>query len=292
MNDALHGARARYESEAERLREHLADLGIALDVAAARTAVSRLHGASGWEALLAAQSAAALECYHVDVVGSDGIMGEHLYAFGLAGGMAVLLDRVRVLLRNHAFTAVKASRDSARLMILDLTGSDVHARVTLEYGPVHDAATLVDVSAEILAHARDLSSGFDYVAAAAARMRDEVRFMRQLPYPERLVEACRQALENEPWALRYAQAVLELERLAHGGKLSRHRAVPELQKMVPLLAALTAQQAEKVICAAAWALSFYGQGYEDIAYGQEGLRIRPADVLYASAPQSRAATIH
>ncbi len=292
MNEPLLSPHARYALQAERLRRHFAKLGMPLDAEAARFAVSRLHGADGWESLLASAHDAAPECFNISVLGSEGIVAEHVYAFGLAGAMAVMLGRVRNLLRNHAFSAVKAAPDAARLLILDFVSADAYARISLEHGPVHDAAKFVEVSAAIATHASDAVRALSYVVAEATRMRETIRPLRELPYTERLVEACRDALENDASAALHAHAVLDLERLARGGKLMWRHSLAEVQDLVPALARLGVDQAAKVVSAAALALAFHGDGLEEVAYGQEGLRIRPAEKMRAPRAATPSATLH
>jgi hypothetical protein len=295
MKEILQSARVRYEKEAERLREHLRGRGIDLKTSEARQAVAEMHGAPTWTALIA-RGTETPACFHISVIGTERIVGDHVYAFGLGGAMAVMLDKIRGLLRSHVFASVKATPDSARLLVIDLTGpDDLFARISLEYGAVQDAAVFVDVSDAIEQRAAsgDLQDCLAYVLIQAMRMQEEIRPLDELPYEERLVEACRDSLETDAWAPPYAEAVLDIERLAREGKLMWRRPVHEVQKMVPALAELSAEQAGKVISAAAWALSFHGVGFEDVAYGHEGLRVRPAEeARSASMVLAEHATVH
>jgi hypothetical protein len=277
MKDLIRTAMSRYERQAERLREQLRARGVRLDVAAARQMVAEMHGAPDWRTLVTL-GVDAPECFHVSVIGTERIVSDHVYAFGLAGAMAVMLDKVRSLLRGHAFTTVKAVPDAARLLVMDLAGADdLYARVSLEHGTVQDAAAFVEVSEAIHARAAggDIGDCLAYVLMEAMRMQEDIRPLDELPYQERLVEACRDSLESDGIPGDYATAVLDVERLARDGKLMWRRPVHEVQRMVPRLAALSEEDAGKVLSAAAWALSFHGSGLEDVAYGHDGLRVRP-----------------
>lgn len=294
MKDIIRSAALRYELEAERLREHLLGLDIRIDPAQARQAVAATHGAADWRSLLA-RGADAPDCFHISVIGTERIVGDHVYAFGVAGAMAVMLDKIRGLLRAHSFTGVKAVPDAARLLVLDLVGDDdLYARVSLEYGAVQDAAVFVEVSEAIRARAAsgDMGDCLAYVLMQSMRMQEEIRPLEALPYEQRLVEACRDSLEVDAWAEPYAAAVLEIERLAREGKLMWRRTVVEVQKMVPMIAKLSPDDAGKVLSAAAWALSFHGSGFEDIAYGHDGLRIRPAEEKRGIILHAEHATVH
>jgi hypothetical protein len=279
MKDLIRSASSRYERQAERLRELLRQRGVRMDAADARQVVAEMHGTPDWRSLVA-RGVDAPECFHVSVIGTERIVGDHVYAFGLGGAMSVMLEKIRALLRTHVFTAVKAVPDAARLLVLDLSGpDDLYARVSLEYGAVQDAAVFVEVSEAVQARAAsgDVADCLAYVLMQAMRMQDEIRPLEELPYEERLVEACRDSLEGEGCAGTYAEAVLDIERLARQGKLMWRRPVTEVQRMVPRLAKLTIEEAGKVLSAAAWALSFHGNGYEDVAYGHDGLRVRPSE---------------
>jgi len=294
MDNLIRSAALRYEQQAERLREHLRSLDIQIGAARARQAVAQMHGACDWRTLVA-RGVEAPECFHISVIGTERIVGDHVYAFGVAGAMAVMLDKVRALLRGHSFTGVKAVPDAARLLVLDLIGADdLYARVSLEYGAVQDAAVFVEISAAIQARAAtaDMVDCLAYVLIQSMRMQEEIRPLEELPYEERLVEACRDSLEVDPWAEPYAQAVLDIERLAREGKLLCRRAVPEVQRMVPLIAKLSVEEAGKILSAAAWALSFHGTGFEDVAYGHDGLRIRPTDEKRSIVLHTEHATLH
>jgi hypothetical protein len=277
MKELIRNAILRYERQAERLREHLRGRGIRMDLAEARQAVAEMHGAADWRVLVS-RGGDAPECFHVSVIGTERIVGDHVYAFGLGGAMAVMLDKVRALLRGHVFTTVKAVPDAARLLVLDLSGADdLYARVSLEYGAVQDAAVFVEVSEAIRTRAAsgDIADCLAYVLVQAMRMQDEIRPLDELPYEERLVEACRDSLETEGGRADHAETVLDIERLAREGRLMWRRPVREVQRMVPRIAALSEEDAGKILSAAAWALSFHGTGFEDVAYGHDGLRVRP-----------------
>jgi hypothetical protein len=279
MKDLIRTATSRYERQAERLREQMRSRGVRLEAADARQIVAEMHGAVDWRTLVA-RGVDAPECFHVSVIGTERIVGDHVYAFGLAGAMSVMLDKVRTLLRGHVFTTVKAVPDAARLLVIDLAGADdLYARVSLEYGAVQDAAVFVEVSDAIQARAAsgDVADCLAYVLVQAMRMQEEIRPLDELPYEERLVEACRDSLESDGFAAGYAEVVLDIERLAREGKLMWRRPVHEVQHMVPRIARLSAEDAGKVLSAAAWALSFHGSGLEDVAYGHDGLRVRPAE---------------
>lgn len=294
MKDIIRSAALRYELQAEQLREHLRGLGIRIDAAQARHAVAAMYGSIDWRALVT-RGVDAPDCFHISVIGTERIVGDHVYAFGVAGAMAVMLDKVRTLLRAHSFSAVKAVPDSARLLVLDLVGEDdLYARVSLEYGAVQDAAVFVEVSEAIQARAAsgDMGDCLAYVLMQSMRMQEEIRPLEELPYEERLVEACRDSLEVDAWAEPYAEAVLDIERLAREGKLMWRRPVHEVQKMVPLIADLSIEEAGKVLSAAAWALSFHGADFEDIAYGHDGLRIRPAEGTRSVVVHTEHATVH
>lgn len=294
MRDIIRSTVLRYEHQAERLREHLRGLGIRIDAPQARHAIAAMHGAADWRALVA-RGVDAPDCFHISVIGTERIVGDHVYAFGVAGAMAVMLDKVRALLRAHSFTGVKAVPDSARLLVLDLIGGDdLYARVSLEYGAVQDAGVFVEISEAIQARAAsgDMGDCLAYVLMQSMRMQEEIRPLEELPYEERLVEACRDSLEVDPWAEPYAEAVLAIERLAREGKLMWRRPVHEVQKMVPLIAQLSVDEAGKVLSAAAWALSFHGSGFEDVAYGHDGLRIRPAEEKRSIVLHTEHATVH
>jgi Glyoxalase superfamily protein len=279
MKDLIRTATSRYERQAERLREQMRSRGVHLDAADARQIVAEMHGAADWRTLVA-RGVDAPECFHVSVIGTERIVGDHVYAFGLAGAMSVMLDKVRTLLRGHVFTTVKAVPDAARLLVIDLAGADdLYARVSLEYGAVQDAAVFVEVSDAIQARAAsgDVADCLAYVLVQAMRMQEAIRPLDELPYEERLVEACRDSLESDGFAAGYAEVVLDIERLAREGKLMWRRPVHEVQHMVPRIARLSAEDAGKVLSAAAWALSFHGSGLEDVAYGHDGLRVRPTE---------------
>jgi hypothetical protein len=287
MKDLSRTASTRYERQAERLRDLLRQRGVRMEAADARQAVAEMHGAPDWRSLVA-RGVDAPECFHIGVIGTERIVGDHVYAFGLAGAMSVMLEKIRVLLRTHVFTAVKAVPDAARLLVLDLSGpDDLYARVSLEYGAVQDAAVFVEVSDAVQARAAsgDLADCLAYVLMQAMRMQEDIRPLEELPYEERLVEACRDSLEGEGAAATHAEAVLDIERLAREGKLLWRRPVGEVQRMVPRIAKLSPEEAGKVLSAAAWALSFHGNGFEDVAYGQDGLRVRPSE-------ESRGVTLH
>jgi len=287
MKDLIRNAMLRYERQAERLREHLRTRGVRMDMAEARQAVAEMHGAADWRTLVA-RGVDAPECFHVSVIGTERIVGDHVYAFGLGGAMAVMLDKVRTLLRGHVFTTVKAVPDSARLLVLDLSGDDdLYARVSLEYGAVQDAAVFVEVSEAIRSRAAsgDVADCLAYVLMQAMRMQDEIRPLEELPYEERLVAACRDSLETDGGPTEHAETVLEIERLAREGKLMWRRPVHEVQRMLPRIESLAEEDAGKVLSAAAWALSFHGSGFEDVAYGHDGLRVRPAE-------EARGAMVH
>jgi len=269
----------RLEQEAERLRHHLLAAGFAVSVEQAREALASVHGAPNWATLARQGASRAPECFHIAVIGANEIVGDVVYAFGLAGAISVMLHKVRLLLRNHTFTTVKRELDPAYLLVLQLAGPDVWARVSLEHGPVHDAALFVQVTPEVEQFTRhgELAETLAYVVEHTVGLREQVRPLGELPYEERLSEACRDALEGEPWAQRYADVVLDLERLARAGKLLWRRSVKEIQAMLPRLAGLDVEQASKILSAAALALSLHGQDLEDVAYGDRGLRIRPAE---------------
>jgi hypothetical protein len=294
MNDLIRSATLRYERQADRLREHLRHRGIHLDAAQARQAVAELHGAPDWRTLIA-RGVDAPECFHISVIGTERIVSDHVYAFGLGGAMSVMLDKVRTLLRGHFFTAVTAVPDAARLLVLDLAGADdLYARVSLEYGSVQDAAVFVEVSEAIQTRAAtgDVAECLAYVLMQAMRMQEEIRPLDELPYEERLVEACRDSLVGEGGPIAYADVVLEIERLAREGKLMWRRPVHEVQRMLPRIAALSPEDAGKVLSAASWALSFHGAGFEDVAYGHDGLRVRPAEESRAFVLHAEHATLH
>jgi hypothetical protein len=287
MKDIIRTATSRYERQADRLREQLRTRGMRVDAAEARQIVAEMHGAADWRTLVA-RGVDAPECFHISVIGTERIVSDHVYAFGLAGAMSVMLDKVRALLRGHAFQAVKAVPDAARLLVIDLSGADdLYARVSLEYGAVQDAAVFVEVSDAIQARAAsgDIADCLAYVLVQAMRMQEEIRPLEELPYEERLIEACRDSLEGDGFAGSYAEAVLDIERLAREGKLMWRRPVHEVQRMVPRIAKLSVEDAGKVLSAAAWALSFHGTGLEDVAYGHDGLRVRPTE-------ESRGVVVH